>query len=146
MGPFPYRSLGNEFQFNHNEADSLTSYSALKEGKNLKSLEPFSNYVKFQESIESSEENLEVIVIRRSKTGAVYAYDKDGEQVGYQDPSIDRSGGLVLGKFGMVLPYNYGEPAVRIARFGAISKDVGDLVSRNIATQLFNRFKVPLDR
>ncbi len=146
MGPFPYRSLGNEFQFNHNEADSLVSYSALREGKNLKSLEPFSNYVKFQESIESSEENLEVIVIRRSKTGAVYAYDKDGEQVGYQDPSIDRSGGLVLGKFGMVLPYDYGKPAVRIARFGAISKDVGDLVSRNIATQLFNRFKVPLDR
>lgn len=146
MGPFPYRSLGGEFQFNHQKSNSLVSYTALPEGKILKSLEPFSKYVKFEESIETSEENLEAVVVRRTKTGSIYVYNKYGEQIGYQDPSIDRSGGLVLGRFGMVLPYNYGEPTIRMARFGAISKDIGDLTSRNLATQLFNRFKVPLDK
>ncbi len=42
----------------------------------------------------------------------------------------------------MVLPCVYGEPTIRIARFGAISKDIGDTACRDLGTQLLNRFKV----
>ena len=84
MGPFPYRSLGGEFQFNHQDNKDLISYTKLREGKIVKSLEPFSKYVKFEEEIETSEKNLEAVVVRRTKTGSIYVYNKDGEQVDFK--------------------------------------------------------------
>jgi hypothetical protein len=41
----------------------------------------------------------------------------------------------------MVLPFDLSTPQLRIARFGVVAKDIGDLASRNIATQLFDKYK-----
>ena len=147
MGPFPYRSLGNQFQFNHNDPSAADNglNAPKKEAFSIEASEPFSDYVRSLDAIESSKDNLECIVVRRTKTGAMYVYDNSGEQVGYQPPSVDPDGVIVTGSFGLPLPFKYNSPTLRIARFGAIAKDIGDLACRNVATQLFNRFKVPLD-
>lgn len=148
MGPFPLSSLGDEFQFNHNDPDGADRgiSTPKKQSTSIKAIESFSKYVRSSEQIETSEENLEAVVVRRSKSGNIYVYDGQGEQIGYQDASKDLDGVFVSGRFGLPLAFEYGMPTVRIARFGIISKDIGDTPSRNIATQLFNRFKVPLDK
>jgi len=148
MGPFPLSSLGDEFQFNHNDPDGADRglSAPKKQATSIKAIDSFSKYVRSSEQIETSEDNLEVIVVRRSKSGNMYVYDGQGEQIGYQDASKDPDGVFVSGRFGLPLAFKYGVPTVRIARFGVISKDIGDTPSRNIATQLFNRFKVPLDQ
>jgi hypothetical protein len=147
MGPFPYRSLGDQFQFNHNDPTAVDSglNTPKKESLLIKSSESFSEYVRSSEAVESSKDNLECMVVRKTKTGAIYVYDNSGEQIGYQPSNVDPDGVIVTGRFGLPLPFSYDSPTLRIARFGAISKDIGDLACRNLATQLFNRFKVPLD-
>jgi len=144
MGPFPYRSLGNVFEFNHNRPEVSTVYPTTPNKiRNVAKAEvPFSSFIKKDTKTESSKENLDSIVIRRTKTGAIHVYNGLGEQIAFQSSKVDPDGVFTPGKFGMVLPCVYGEPTIRIARFGAISKDIGDTACRDLGTQLLNRFKV----
>ncbi len=144
MGPFPYRSLGDAFEFNHNRPEVPTVYPTTPNKiRNVAKAEvPFSSFIKKETKTESSKENLDSIVIRRTKTGAIHVYNGLGEQIAFQSSKVDPDGVFTPGKFGMVLPCVYGEPTIRIARFGAISKDIGDTACRDLGTQLLNRFKV----
>ena len=144
MGPFPYRSLGDVFEFNHNRLEAPTEFSDTPNKiRNVSKAEvPFSSFIKKDTKTESSKENLDSIVIRRTKTGAIHVYNGLGEQIAFQSSKVDPDGVFTPGKFGMVLPCVYGEPTIRIARFGAISKDIGDTACRDLGTQLLNRFKV----
>lgn len=144
MGPFPYRSLGDAFEFNHNRPEISTVYPVTPNKiRNVSKAEvPFSSFIKKDTKAESSKENLDSIVIRRTKTGDIHVYNGLGEQIAFQSSKVDPDGVFIPGKFGMVLPCVYGEPTIRIARFGAISKDIGDTACRDLGTQLLNRFKV----
>ena len=144
MGPFPYRSLGDVFEFNHNRPEISTVYPVTPNKiRNVSKAEvPFSSFIKKDTKAESSKENLDSIVIRRTKTGDIHVYNGLGEQIAFQSSKVDPDGVFTPGKFGMVLPCVYGEPTIRIARFGAISKDIGDTACRDLGTQLLNRFKV----
>lgn len=144
MGPFPYRSLGDVFEFNHNRPEISTIYPVTPNKiRNVSKAEvPFSSFIKKDTKAESSKENLDSIVIRRTKTGDIHVYNGLGEQIAFQSSKVDPDGVFTPGKFGMVLPCVYGEPTIRIARFGAISKDIGDTACRDLGTQLLNRFKV----
>tara|TARA_R100000951_G_scaffold92900_1_gene81396 strand:- start:1531 stop:3162 length:1632 start_codon:yes stop_codon:yes gene_type:complete len=144
MGPFPYRSLGDAFEFNHNRPEIPTVYPTTPNKiRNVSKAEvPFSSFIKKDTKAESSKENLNSIVIRRTKTGDIHVYNGLGEQIAFQSSKVDPDGVFTPGKFGMVLPCVYGEPTTRIARFGAISKDIGDTACRDLGTQLLNRFKV----
>jgi len=144
MGPFPYRSLGDAFEFNHNRPEISTVYPVTPNKiRNVSEAEvPFSSFIKKDTKAESSKENLDSIVIRRTKTGDIHVYNGLGEQIAFQSSKVDPDGVFIPGKFGMVLPCVYGEPTIRIARFGAVSKDIGDTACRDLGTQLLNRFKV----
>jgi len=144
MGPFPYRSLGDVFEFNHNRKEIPTEHSVTPNKiRNVSKAEvPFSSFIKKDTKAESSKENLDSIVIRRTKTGDIHVYNGLGEQIAFQSSKVDPDGVFIPGRFGMVLPYVYGEPTIRIARFGVISKDIGDTACRDLGTQLLNRFKV----
>jgi len=144
MGPFPYRSLGDAFEFNHNRPEISTVYPVTPNKiRNVSKAEvPFSSFIKKDTKAESSKENLDSIVIRRTKTGDIHVYNGLGEQIAFQSSKVDPDGVFIPGKFGMVLPCVYGEPTIRIARFGAVSKDIGDTACRDLGTQLLNRFKV----
>ena len=144
MGPFPYRSLGDAFEFNHNRPEISTVYPVTPNKiRNVSKAEvPFSSFIKKDTKAESSKENLDSIVIRRTKTGDIHVYNGLGEQIAFQSSKVDPDGVFIPGKFGMVLPCVYGEPTIRIARFGAVSKDIGDTACRDLGIQLLNRFKV----
>ena len=54
----------------------------------------------------------------------------------------ETDGKLSIDNFGMVIGQS-GRPhhQMRIARFGVVDKDIGDLLSRDIASQMFETYK-----
>lgn len=138
MGPFPFNSKEDELNINYNSEESYTNsiYSSV-----LKPTESFSKFTKKGSAIETPEDNMIVLVIRRDNANNVYVYDKYGELIATKEASIQTSGDLFFSKVGMVLPFDLSTPQLRIARFGIVAKDIGDLACRNIATQLFDKYK-----
>jgi len=142
MGPFPHSSLGNQFQFNYNE-DLNNKKQA---GKISNSSDAFSDYKRTGAETESSSRNLLSFVIRRSTENNVYVYDKFGELIFEKSVDETTNGLMYLGRLGMILPYDLTIPSLRIARFGVIPKDIGDLACRSLAVQLNNRYSRPADQ
>jgi hypothetical protein len=140
MGPFPYDSLGDEFEVNHGVfSDISSSHPQSSPFEALFSSFPFVQNT--QQEI-TSEENLYTFVVRRTINRDLFIYSKDGELVASRKSSIDEEGTqLDVRYLGMVLPFNTKEALIRIARFGVVGKDLGDLTCRNLATQLYNRYK-----
>jgi len=138
MGPFPFNSKEDELNVNYNSEESYTNsiYSSV-----LKPTESFSKFTKKGSAIETPENNMIVLVVRRDNANNVYVYDKYGELIATKEASIQTSGDLFFSRVGMVLPFDLSTPQLRIARFGVVAKDIGDLASRNIATQLFDKYK-----
>lgn len=138
MGPFPFSSKEDELNVNYNSENSYTNaiYSSV-----FKPTESFSKFRRKNSAVETPENNMIVLVVRRDNANNVYVYDKYGELVATKEASGQTSGDLFFSKLGMVLPYETGVPQLRIARFGIVAKDIGDLACRNIATQLYDKYK-----
>ena len=139
MGPFPFDSMGDEFEVNHGEA---ADPSISVQSKSFAS--DFSDFPFKSDTNESltSEKNLFVFVVRRDINGNVFIYNRDGDQIGHRLANENDSGSLLeCRRFGLVLPFNATVPTLSIARFGIIKKDVGSLMCSNIATQLYDHYK-----
>jgi hypothetical protein len=156
-GFFPKDSLGDEFEISHRGSSKFPSTKFLAS----RSTFPFKesrfpvtpvNLVdaiagKFNETdvVEpalSSEENLHCFVIRRTTDNEIIVYDRTGEIVARKKAGPETDGTLSVDNFGMVI----GQPGrphqqMRIARFGIVEKDLGDLLSRDIASQMFEVYK-----
>ena len=68
---------------------------------------------------------------------------RNGEVVAKKDPGLDTDGKLNIDNFGMVIGQDQ-DPwqQMRIARFGVVAKDIGDILSRDIAVQMFETYRV----
>lgn len=99
-----------------------------------------------------------VFVIRRDSSNNIYVYNHEGESVAIIEPpdldpstyatlsdlgtlSGDTSGALVIDQIGGAGDMAKSTFAGNMARFGVISRDVGDSVSRNLAKQLNTLYK-----
>ena len=140
MGPFPYDSLGDEFEVNHGVFSDISSSHPQSS-----SFEAFFSSFPFVQNTQqeiTSEENLYTFVIRRTINRDVFIYSRDGELVASRKSDVNEENTqLDVRYLGMVLPFNTNEGLIRIARFGVVGKDLGDLTCRNLATQLYNRYK-----
>lgn len=140
MGPFPYDSLGDEFEVNHGVFSDVSSSHPQSS-----SFEAFFSSFPFVQNTQqeiTSEDNLYVFVIRRTINREVFIYSRDGELIASRKSNIDEDDTqLDVRYLGMVLPFNTNEGLIRIARFGVVGKDLGDLTCRNLATQLYDRYK-----
>jgi|14BtaG_2_1085337.scaffolds.fasta_scaffold00048_10 hypothetical protein len=140
MGPFPYDSLGNEFEVNHGVFSDISS--SHPQSSSFEALFSSFPFVQNTQQEITSEENLYTFVVRRTINRDLFIYSKDGELVASRKSSIDEEDTqLDVRYLGMVLPFNTNEGLIRIARFGVVGKDLGDLTCRNLATQLYNRYK-----
>ena len=149
MGPFTVDSSGVDFEVNHGQPTAGFQYFGIGGLEFVDSIQsaPFSSssntfsYTK-PSGLPLSEKNLHVYVIRRDSNRNVYVYSRDGELIATRPPnSNDDETKLTLSEFGLVLPFDASKPQMRIARFGIISKDIGDLLCRNIADQLYTRYR-----
>lgn len=145
MGPMPGSSLGNEFEVNHGQrvvaADLSVAYTTSIQSQAFPSLSPGFEYRADIGDELSSEKNLYTFLIRRTASREVFIYSRDGELISSRGPNEnDDDTKLELRQFGMVLPFNVSNPQIRIARFGIVEKDLGDLLCRNIAVQLQNHY------
>ena len=99
-----------------------------------------------------------VFVIRRDASNNIYAYNHEGDAVAIiESPDLNQSivttlsdlgtlpgdttGSLVIDQIGGAGDMAKSTFAGNMARFGVVSRDVGDSVSRNLAKQLFNLYK-----
>ncbi len=99
-----------------------------------------------------------VFVIRRDASNNIYSYNHEGDAVAIiESPDLNQSivstlsdlgtlpgdttGSLVIDQIGGAGDLGKTTFAGNMARFGVISRDVGDSVSRNLAQQLFNLYK-----
>lgn len=148
MGPFTLDSKGVEFEVNHGQPKSGTFFG-LSNQTYVDSIQsyPFestSNTFSFrsQKGSRVSVNDLHVYIIRRDAAKNIYIYSRDGELIARRPPNEnDEDTKLVISQFGMVLPFDVLGPKMRIARFGLIKKDLGDLQCRNLADQLYNKYK-----
>jgi len=145
MGPMPGSSLGNEFEINHGQRvvapDLSVAYTTSVQSQIFPSLSPGFEYRVDSGDELSSEKNLYTFVIRRAASREIFIYSRDGELIGNRGPNEnDDDTKIELRQFGMVLPFNVSNPQIRIARFGIVEKDLGDLLCRNIAVQLQNHY------
>lgn len=141
MGPFPASSMGNEFEVNHGQAPVYTTsiQSAV-----FPSIYDGFSYQREEDQNLTSEDNLYVFVVRRTSNRDIYIYSRDGDLIGTRlRNENDDDTKLELRNFGMVLPFNTRSPQLRVARFGIIQKDIGDLLCRNMAIQLYDHYKNP---
>jgi len=138
MGPFPFNSKEDELNINYNSEKSYTNpiYSSI-----FRPTESFSKFIRKGSDVETPENNMIVLVVRRDNANNLYVYDKYGELIATKEASIQTSGDLFFSKVGLVLPADLSQPQLRIARFGIVAKDIGDLACRNIATQLYDKYK-----
>lgn len=148
MGPFTVDSSGADFEVNHGQP-TTGNYFGLSNVQFVDSIQsaPFSSdlntfsYTK-PSGAPLSEKNLHVYVIRRDANRNIYVYSRDGELIATRPPnSNDANTKLILSEFGLILPFDASAPQMRIARFGIITKDIGDLLCRNIADQLYTRYR-----
>jgi hypothetical protein len=156
-GFFPKDSLGDEFEVSHRGSSKFPSTKFLAETSTF----PFKesrfpvtpttlsdaiagvfNEADVLEPPLSSEENLHCFVIRRTIDNEIIVYDRTGEIVARKEAGPETDGTLSVDNFGMVIGQS-GRPhqQMRIARFGIVAKDVGDLLSRDIASQMFEVYK-----
>ena len=145
MGPMPGSSLGNEFEVNHGQrvvqADLSLAYTTSIQSDPFPAL--FSDFEFRPDSgdLPTSDRNLYTFVIRRAPNREIFIYSRNGELIGNRLPNEnDAETKIELRQFGMVLPFNVSSPQIRIARFGIIQKDVGDMLCRNIAIQLQSHY------
>ena len=156
-GFFPKDSLGDEFEISHRGSSKFPSTKFLAETSTFPfkesrfPLTPVTladaiagvfNETDVLEPPLSSEENLHCFVIRRTIDNEIVVYDRTGEIVARKEAGPDTDGTLSVDNFGMVIGQS-GRPhqQMRIARFGIVAKDVGDLLSRDIASQMFEVYK-----
>lgn len=156
-GFFPKDSLGDEFEVSHRGSSKFPSTKFLAETSTF----PFKesrfpvtpttlsdaiagvfNEADVLEPPLSSEENLHCFVIRRTIDNEIIVYDRTGEIVARKEAGPETDGTLSVDNFGMVIGQS-GRPhqQMRIARFGIVAKDVGDLLCRDIASQMFEVYK-----
>jgi len=142
MGPFPASSLGDEFEVNHGQQSGGGSdYSSSIQSEVFPALSPSFSFIPDEGQTLTSDNNLYSFVIRRTANREIYIYSRDGELVGFRNKNEnDDETKIELRNFGLVIPFSNKSPQVRIARFGIIKKDVGDLLCRNIAAQLQNHY------
>lgn len=139
MGPFPFDSLGNEFEINHGIPPEYTTGTQSTVFNAINNSFP---YLRVEGSALTSEDNLFSFVIRRTISGDLYVYSRDGELEGFRESTeLDRDTKLDIRSVGLPLPFNTRSPQIRLARFGVIRKDAGDLFCRNLATQLYDHYK-----
>lgn len=157
-GFFPKDSLGDEFEVSHRGSSKFPSTKFFAERSTFPfkesrfPLTPISfldvvnnnefNETDVVEPVLSSEENLHCFVIRRTTDNEIIVYDRTGEIVARKEAGPETDGTLSVDNFGMVI----GQPGrphqqMRIARFGIVEKDLGDLLSRDIASQMFEVYK-----
>jgi hypothetical protein len=156
-GLFPRDSLGDEFEVSHRNSSTFpsTRFEAFE------STFPFSSEVfpastislsdaltagltatDIREPVLSSEKHLHSFVIRRTKDKDIIVYDRRGEIIARKPSGFDTDGALDIDNFGMVIGQPGGATEMRIARFGVVGKDMGDSLCRDIATQMFETYRV----
>jgi hypothetical protein len=144
MGPFPFDSKGNEFEVNHQAISSSNVYDVLStdQSNSFEALMPEFPYRTNEQHPLTSERNLFAFVIRRTTNDEVFVYSRDGDLIGRKSATeLDTDTAFQPIFLGLVLPFDTKSPQIRIARFGVINRDVGDLLCRNIATQLYDHYK-----
>ncbi len=140
MGPFPYDSLGDEFEVNHGAFSDISSNHP--QSTPFEALFSSFPFVQNTQQEITSEDNLYAFVVRRTINRDLFIYSKDGELIASRKSNDDEEGTqLDVRYLGMVLPFNTNQGLIRIARFGVVGKDLGDLTCRNLATQLYDRYK-----
>jgi len=140
MGPFPYDSLGNEFEVNHGTYSLLSS--SHPQSDIFKTTDDVFSFTQDVQQELTSEDNLFSFVVRRTINKDLFVYSRDGELIASKKATIeDDNTQLDVRYLGMVLPFTTKENLMRIARFGVVGKDLGDLFCRNLATQLYDRYK-----
>lgn len=156
-GFFPKDSLGDEFEISHQGSSKFPSTKFLasrstfpfKESRFPVTPVSLTDAIagKFIESdvLEpqlTSDDHLHCFVIRRTIENEIIVYDRTGEIVARKEAGPDTDGTLSIDNFGMVIGQS-GRPhhQMRIARFGVVAKDIGDLLSRDIASQMFETYK-----
>ncbi len=156
-GFFPKDSLGDEFEISHQGSSKfpstkfLASRSTFPFKESRFPITPTSladaiagkfNEADVLEPPLSSEDNLHCFVIRRTIDNEIIVYDRTGEIVARKNAGPETDGKLSIDNFGMVIGQS-GRPhhQMRIARFGVVDKDIGDLLSRDIASQMFETYK-----
>jgi hypothetical protein len=157
-GLFPRDSLGDEFEISHQNSSTFpsTKFKAIRSTFPFKQerfpMTPVSlgdaltaGYTEadVKEPLLTSEDNLHCFVIRRTKDREIVVYDRKGEVVATKAPGLDTDGKLNIDNFGMVIGQDQ-DPwqQMRIARFGVVAKDIGDTLSRDIAVQMFETYRV----
>jgi hypothetical protein len=144
MGPFPFDSKGNEFEVNHQTIELSNIYDVLNtdQSDSFEALIPEFPYRTNEQHPLTSERNLFAFVIRRTTNNDVFVYSRDGDLIGRKSATeLDLDTAFQPRELGLVLPFDTRSPQIRIARFGVINRDVGDLLCRNIATQLYDHYK-----
>ena len=140
MGPFPFNSIGDEFEVSH--GPDSPNYNIATQTPSFKAVEPTFSYKSDVDERETSEGNLFSFVIRRTINREIFIYSRDGELIGNRIASDDELSSKFNAKiFGLVLPFDTSSPQLRLVRFGIIKKDIGDLMCRNVATQLYDHYK-----
>ena len=140
MGPFPFNSLGDEFEVSY--GPTSPGYDIAPQTPSFKAIEPSFSYNSDINKSESSEGNLFSFVIRRTINREIFIYSRDGELIGNRSATDEELESKFNAKmFGLVLPFDISVPQLRMVRFGIIKKDIGDLMCRNIATQLYDHYK-----
>jgi hypothetical protein len=126
VGPFPENAV-DEFKidFTANTADA----------RKIKSL---SKFPVRENGDDDSESSLYVFVIRRDSDKNLYFYDRNGDIIAEKASSDETDGVFQFKALGGIL----GPTKIKIARFGLITKDVGDELCRSIAQQLYKHYRV----
>jgi hypothetical protein len=151
-GLFPRDSLGDEFEVSHQGSSTFpsTKFQALQSTFPFKANKFTVTPVgagtisadDAREPILNSEEHLHSFVIRRTKNKDIVVYGRDGEILARKPSGFDTNGTLDIDNFGMVIGQPGGSAEMRIARFGVVGKDIGDSLCRDIATQMFETYRV----